>query len=1579
MDSPHQLLDSLTAHIALYHSSSSSPSNPNPNPNPSPNPNPRSAILRWFSSLPVCHRQCALTVVDPDFVVVLLQMLSRLRRLGHGFFFLLPDLPSASSSSSSSSSSLPSLCFRRSRGLLARAAAADAAELGLARSLLLFSSGEGDGGDRTAVHCPLDALTVSEDFVSDVDRFVEVMDGISGGGFLRGEESGVGAAAWPELAWLKNKGYYSLEAFVANRLEVALRLVWLSGHGGKKPKGGKAAKEKAGTVGVAANAFWRKKGCLDWWLGLDCGHRKKIYDAFLGKATKSLAGEVTKGCNNFLRNEVYFHNPEAGSLIRHDPTASYKNLKQSFFRRNRDNNMDTMSIISSAKQLTLAKFLNRLQVVQEIARLRCNNNQLESNTLFFTTLASAGTLSDYVLMKLRALLMAVSISYKNIELIDDTNSEIHPDKSLEKCNTGSRKGKKKCRNSGKPNATLNLSKDHGCGSKEGSRTSGVLSPQCSLLAADTQIKATSRPLNGSSRKELVSNKNEEKEHGKGLGDCKGHSTKKKSKRKGAKMKASNSSEVQIPMSGSIKKAIPSNTADSILESSELTGPVSLKLYANDSDAMSELGPVDVDEKPTGTKLNNGIPSCPLTRAECCNCSSQFNGLSMVQSDLLYAAPSEETPQASPCFPFTEDNICSNQLIRNNVGLRNLEERVCESGLTHKECDHHGTSIGCEGMDLSLPAVALEGGVVNKEQLLQGLVRNNCSVIQNDGGECYIYDHRNPMGGKSYEWPSITPLNFISTNAQHLPAATDRLHLDVGHEWLTNLDPSFLPPKNPVRNSSNEGGSRILPALPLPLSSDWPPMVRSYSRPSQNFTLCYDSMHNPRMQSSAWAGDIFDTLDLKNTSEFADDSESYWYSEEENENHAFSGRNYNQYFGGGVMYWSPAEYVGSGFSRPPSHSSDDSAWAWHEADITRAIDDMVGVPALSSSYNTNDVASPPATSFCSPFEPSRPPQQSVGYSMAGNDINGKVLNSSSSISDGLEEKVSISVHNSSSSVEGAKGDTLPYSMLRPIIVPSISRRGSRSEFKLTHDHRSPCVPSTRRDIPRMKRPPSPVVLCVPRVPRPPPPSPVGESRKRGFQVVRSGSSSPRHWGVRTLCSDEKKSDRTQVCLDGPEVVWPSWGNKGLPPATMVPSIQGPVLQDHLIKISQLARDQEHPDIALPLQPSDLLNCPSRKECLSLMQSLLHEEIDYFCKQVAAENLTRKPYINWAIKRVARCLQVLWPRSRTNIFGSNATGLALPTSDVDLVVSLPPVRNLEPIKEAGILEGRNGIKETCLQHAARYLANQEWVRGDSLKTIENTAIPVIMLVAEVPCDINLCNENSSVVDASQDHSITIAGEQGSVPHSDSSCPESSSWPMYSKMRKDDAADVKCIRLDISFKSPSHTGLRTSELVRDLTQQFPASMPLALVLKKFLADRSLDHSYSGGLSSYCLILLITRFLQHEHHVGQPTNQNLGSLLMDFFYFFGNVFDPRQMRISIQGTGLYMTRERGLSIDPIHIDDPLYSDNNVGRNCFRIHQCIKAFADAYSVLENELTQFSGDHTPTSASSFSLLRKIIPSIDHDG
>jgi len=42
------------------------------------------------------------------------------------------------------------------------------------------------------------------------------------------------------------------------------------------------------------------------------------------------------------------------------------------------------------------------------------------------------------------------------------------------------------------------------------------------------------------------------------------------------------------------------------------------------------------------------------------------------------------------------------------------------------------------------------------------------------------------------------------------------------------------------------------------------------------------------------------------------------------------------------------------------------------------------------------------------------------------------------------------------------------------------------------------------------------------------------------------------------------------------------------------------------------------------------------------------------------------------------------------------------------------------------------------------------------------------------------------------------------------------------------------------------------------------------------------------------------------------------------------------------------------------------------------QAFADAYSVLENELSQFSDDCGPCTTTAFELLQKIIPSIDRE-
>ncbi|OMP00684.1 PAP/25A-associated [Corchorus olitorius] len=1440
----NQVIDSLTSHISLYHSHSLSQ-------NPNPNNNPRSSILKWFSSLTVHQRQAHLTIVDFSFTQLLIQMLGKLRTRGHGCFIILPDLPSKDPPF------LPGLCYKQSRGLLSRVAESNQSERRVFESVRLFGSREGEKIDECSCSVSsLDSMTVTEELVENVDRFVEIMDKVSNGAFLRGEESELGSD-WIELEWLKSKGYYSLEAFVVNRLEVALRLAWLNCSNGKRR--GVKLKEKVNAAGVAANLFWRKKGCVDWWVNLGDATRRKVLTAIIGKAAKSLTLEVLKAAGSASEDEKW--------------------------------------------------------------------------------LFSAGAMERPMSTKL--------------ELLGEGNFNSSSDKPKDKFSACSRKKKGRSRNAKKQNPMPKTKVD---------------GPPPEKPLKDLEYESTHNKkadLMESSKMTVVSQGKDvnkispspmEMEHTRSTVGSKGRAAARKNRKEKNKNKRSCISDtIQVKTS---KKAVTEAASSSFIFQDEAT---------NSNGGLDNL---NIQGFPTNSIGNSDIlesTSCP-SRSD--NQLSREDVTMQVQ-DPEVGSSKDFCHRDDGHQPCVKDNIIENEIIhtRHNGSNCRVECNVLPPTTPVPEPEGVFTGKGIS-IQNSLSASKIQETSTSPDAPLNTLeIKEEVSVIQVQDKKPLSAVPTSSPQCLSYEWPSVAPFYFPSINS-HVPAATDRLHLDVGHNWHNHIRQPFVPTMHQARNPTIESGCNRILSHPMPMSLDWPPMVRSACGLAPSITCNYDFSRRQTVFQQSFAsqkfqfnrknldderkysGDFFDSPDLANSPELGDECDSHWISEEELEVHAVSGIDYNQFFGGGVMYWNPSDHPGTGFSRPPSLSSDDSSWAWHEADMNRAVDDMV---AFSSSYSTNGLTSPTAASFCSPFEPLGTGHQAVSYVVPGNEVSSKVLHSASATPDAAtEEEASGSLANISSDVEGKTGDSLPYPILRPIIIPNMSRERSRSDFKRSHDHKSPCVP-TRREQPRIKRPPSPVVLCVPRAPRPPPPSPVSDSRKqRGFPIVRSGSSSPRHWGMRGLYHDGTNSDEGCVRMDGTEVVWPSWRSKNLSAHPMIHPLPGALLQDHLIAMSQLARDQEHPDVSFPLQPPELQSCPARKASLSSMHSLLNDEIDSFCKQVAAENMARKPYINWAVKRVTRSLQVLWPRSRTNVFGSNATGLSLPTSDVDLVVCLPPVRNLEPIKEAGILEGRNGIKETCLQHAARYLSNQEWVKSDSLKTVENTAIPIIMLVVEVPDD--LISTGASNVQSPTDDHLETNVEHGNPAHSDTVVLEDSTSPKGSQVNYGNTKDVKSVRLDISFKSPSHTGLQTTELVRELTDQFPAATPLALVLKQFLADRSLDQSYSGGLSSYCLVLLITRFLQHEHHLGRPINQNFGSLLMDFLYFFGNVFDPRQMRISVQGSGVYVNRERGYSIDPIHIDDPLFPTNNVGRNCFRIHQCIKAFSEAYSILENELTCLSSN-----------------------
>ena len=361
----------------------------------------------------------------------------------------------------------------------------------------------------------------------------------------------------------------------------------------------------------------------------------------------------------------------------------------------------------------------------------------------------------------------------------------------------------------------------------------------------------------------------------------------------------------------------------------------------------------------------------------------------------------------------------------------------------------------------------------------------------------------------------------STHSHFDSTAADLLHLDSIHskKLLYPLSVSHRG-LDPSKNKASR--HQVTSPRVLPMSFDWPLMVRSLA------PLSFDSLCNMRFPSTpcseipntnkqsdtTYSRDVLDFCKFKSALETLDDSEGYWLSEDESDSHTLPGHDYNKLFGGGVMYWNTSDHVTTAFSQAPSQSSEDSLLAWHEADLNRAVDDM------------------------------------VGFVLPGNEV--------------PEEKSAIS--------EVLKGDSHSYPVLRPIIIPNISRKGSRSEFKINMDHTSPGVTSTRKNIPRMKRPLSPVVLCVPRDSRPAIPC-VGDSRKhRGFPVVRSGSSSPKSWGTRSYYHEEEASPETCICFNGGEIIWASWKSGKHSGSHFMQPTSGSLLHDRLMAVSH--HDQEH---------------------------------------------------------------------------------------------------------------------------------------------------------------------------------------------------------------------------------------------------------------------------------------------------------------------------------------------------------------------------------------------------------------------
>lgn len=168
---------------------------------------------------------------------------------------------------------------------------------------------------------------------------------------------------------------------------------------------------------------------------------------------------------------------------------------------------------------------------------------------------------------------------------------------------------------------------------------------------------------------------------------------------------------------------------------------------------------------------------------------------------------------------------------------------------------------------------------------------------------------------------------------------------------------------------------------------------------------------------------------------------------------------------------------------------------------------------------------------------------------------------------------------------------------------------------------------------------------------------------------------------------------------------------------------------------------------------------------------------------------------------------------------------------------------------------------------------------------------------------------------------------------------------------------VKVDISFNV--ETAVKAAQFIKSYLKKYPVLPPLIFVLKQFLLQRDLNEVFTGGISSYSLILMAISFLQlHPRIDTRRSNINLGILLIEFFQLYGHDFNYMKTGIRVKNGGAYLSKEDMLKTTScgnrpsmLCIEDPVQPGNDVGRSSYGVLQVKQVFDFACMVLTHGVT----------------------------
>jgi len=284
------------------------------------------------------------------------------------------------------------------------------------------------------------------------------------------------------------------------------------------------------------------------------------------------------------------------------------------------------------------------------------------------------------------------------------------------------------------------------------------------------------------------------------------------------------------------------------------------------------------------------------------------------------------------------------------------------------------------------------------------------------------------------------------------------------------------------------------------------------------------------------------------------------------------------------------------------------------------------------------------------------------------------------------------------------------------------------------------------------------------------------------------------------------------------------------------------------------------------------------------SCLQKDLTDYQAYVKEQISQKRPVIEEILKELQEVVNEINVNYIVNLYGSYCTGLCLPWSDIDTVITC-----------------KNGqTDEYFLSRLYYKLISKPWVREH--KFIENTAIPIIKLVSN---------------------------------------------------------DKFNFHIDISEESEKHFGLKTVDLVKSYLKTYSVLEPIILALKTLLNNGNLNNPYTGGLSSYGLILMVVSFIQSEidnDKYNEKSPNILGETFLNVLGHYGIFFDYNNYVIItylVDDTNDTSDRDNSFSFVPnsheLIIVDPLNKQNNVAKSTFQFMNIKMGFLIAFMVAKED------------------------------